>query len=414
MRVLLINPNRFRTPPVPPIGLEYIAESLTNNGHAVGVLDLCFTSEPRSAVDDAIATVRPDLVGITVRNVDSVLYHSNEFFLDDIRELVTHMHTEHALKVVIGGAGMRSNPQGVLDYLGADFAIVGPAEGNASACLSAICRGRSTARVFRGICDPEGRSSRRFSPTDYGRYFDEGGIAGFETHKGCSSSCVYCLEANTPVVFKNVTDVVGEITRLADADFTHFHLCDSEFNEDLDYSIDFCAALKVSGVRIKWAAYMKPANFNKKLLSLMRETGAYLITLTVDSFRKCPEYWADVEKIVFLAKSTGIKIAVDFLTGFPQEDDELLKWCLDLFGRLQPDSVNINTYLRLYRSLRIAGIIMGDPESRSRLLGNTHDESMVTPVFYNRLSSERIRELTGEDPLFRIEGLTQGVNYLRV
>ncbi|HSB51205.1 MAG TPA: cobalamin-dependent protein [Dissulfurispiraceae bacterium] len=414
MKVLLINPNRFRTPPVPPIGLEYIAESLRNAGDAAEVLDLCFIGEPRSAVDDAIATVRPELVGITVRNVDSVLYHSNEFFLDDIRELVTHIRTEHALKVVTGGAGIRSNPQGILDYLGADFAIVGPAEGNAPACLSAIHRGLSTTRVFRGMFDPEGRPSRRFSPMDYGRYFDEGGIAGFETHKGCSSSCVYCLEADTPVIFKNIADVVCEIRRLADAGFTHFHLCDSEFNEDLDFSIEFCAALRASGIRIRWAAYMKPANFNRKLLSLMRETGAYLITLTVDSFRKCPEYWADVEKLVFLAKSAGIKIAVDFLTGFPQEDDELLKWCLDLFGRLQPDSVNINTYLRLYRSLRIAGIIMSDPESRSRLLGNAHDSSLITPVFYNRLSSEQIRELTGEDPLFRIEGLTQGVNYLRV
>jgi len=48
----------------------------------------------------------------------------------------------------------------------------------------------------------------------------------------------------------------------------------------------------------------------------MKETGVYLVTLTVDSFNKCSMYWSDVEKIVFNAKSNGISLAVDFLAGF--------------------------------------------------------------------------------------------------
>ena len=43
MRVLLINPNRYQSPPVPPIGLEYIAASLEEKGHHAKILDLCFS-----------------------------------------------------------------------------------------------------------------------------------------------------------------------------------------------------------------------------------------------------------------------------------------------------------------------------------------------------------------------------------
>ena len=70
---------------------------------------------------------------------------------------------------------------------------------------------------------------------DYKKYVDSGGVLGFETHKGCSSSCVYCLEANSKVVFKRPEDVVEEIKHFTDLGYTHFHLCDSEFNESLEY-----------------------------------------------------------------------------------------------------------------------------------------------------------------------------------
>jgi hypothetical protein len=158
---------------------------------------------------------------------------------------------------------------------------------------------------------------------------------------------------------------------------------------------------------------MKPANYNQKLFRLMRETGVYLITLTVDSFRKCPLYWDDIEKIVFGARTYGIRLAVDFLTGFPHENEDLLKWCLDFFRRLQPNKVNINTHIRLYRSLAISKIIMADETLKADLSAHTADDSLIRPVFYNHVNADRLRELIDGDELFRIEGSEQGVNYTR-
>ncbi len=414
MKVLLINPNRYRFPPVPPIGLEYIAASLEMKGHEVEIVDLCFSENPYEDLDNALVAYTPDIAGITVRNIDTVLYYTNEFFLDKIKEIINHIKSKHGIKVIIGGTGVLANPEGICDYLNADFAVAGPAEDGIIELLDTIEGSGDIRKVHFGRFSSKIAYHRKSSKTDYRKYFDAGGIAGFETHKGCSSSCAYCLEANSRVVFKEVNGVIEEIRDLADKGYNHFHLCDPEFNEDLDYSVDFCTALKNSSLDIKWAVYMKPANFNRKLFRLMKDTGVYLITLTVDSWKKCSQYIADIEGIIFSAKSSGLKIAVDFLCGFPYEKEETLLEYLDLFRRIQPDSVGINTHIRLYRSLPITRIVLNDDTLRKYILGNLDDKTLIEPVFYNQISKERLEELIGGDKLFRIEGLNKGVNYSRI
>ncbi|OGW36755.1 MAG: hypothetical protein A2Y97_13605 [Nitrospirae bacterium RBG_13_39_12] len=414
-KVLLVNPNRYLSPPVPPIGLEYVAACLEKKGHKSEIIDLCFSKDLYKDIDDSVISFKPDLVGLTVRNVDTVLYHTNEFFLDDIKDIVNHVKSKHGLKVIIGGTGVSTNPEGILEYLNADFAIAGPAESEIQWFLNKFQNPESKKKIFKGNCrDCVSCNRKPATTTYYKKYFDAGGIAGFETHKGCSSSCIYCIEANSKVSFKGVENVMSEIKRFVDIGYNHFHLCDSELNENLEYSIDLCTALKNSGMNIKWAVYMKPGNFNKKLFILLKDTGVYLVTLTVDSWQKSPDYWSIVENFVSSAKSSGLKVAVDFLTGFPYEDEDKLSWCLDLFRKINPDSVGVNTYIRLYKPLRITSIILKDAKLRGNLLGNIDDRTFVKPVFYNHINTEKLNQLINGDALFRIEGIEKGVNYTRV
>jgi radical SAM superfamily enzyme YgiQ (UPF0313 family) len=414
MRVLLINPNRYASPPVPPIGLEYLLSSLAGQGHEARILDLCFSEDLYADIDQEIRSFQPDIAGVTVRNVDTVLYHTNEFFLDQIRAIVGHLKRRHGLRVMIGGAAILSNPYGVLDYLQADFAVKGPAESSISEILEKSSQGSLPGKVFQGVYSGSNPFSRDSRVLNYKKYFEKGGVAGFETHKGCSSSCVYCLEANTTVRFKEIPHVVGEIKSLVDMGCDHLHLCDSEFNEDNEYAVDFCSALKKAGLGIRWALYMKPVYTSKALFRLLRESGAYLITLTVDSWKKCPLYWEDYEKCVYSAKANGIRVAVDFLTGFPYETEDNLREYFEILSRPLPDSIGVNTYIRLYKALKITDIILEDPESKNGLLGATDDASLVKPVFYNRIDTGKLRQLIDGNPLFRIEGIEKGVNYARV
>jgi radical SAM superfamily enzyme YgiQ (UPF0313 family) len=414
MKILLINPNNYQSPPVPPIGLEHISGALERGRHETEIVDLCFSGSPTKELDRTLNRFKPAIIGITVRNIDSVLYHANEFFLDGIGEIISHIKKMYGLKVIIGGSGVSANPGAVLAYLHADYAIAGPAEEKINDLLEEIGAGRDPGKVLYREYRYDLSCPRNTAGIDYKKYYERGGMAGFETHKGCSSSCVYCLEANTNVSFKRSEDVVAEIRGFAEAGYRRFHLCDSEFNEDLDYCLDFCAALKREGLDIDWAVYMKPANFNKRLFRLMKECGVSLITLTVDSWKKCPLYHSDIEKIVFSARSNGLKVAVDFLGGFPYETEDTLLFYLDMFRRLQPDSVGINTHIRLYKSLQITKIIMKDESLKNNLVGHIEDSTLLKPVFYNQISIDRLRELIGSDEMFRIEGLEKGVNYERL
>jgi len=414
MKILLINPNRYKAPPVPPIGLEYIAACLEKEGHEPLIVDLTFSEEIYKDIDEAIGSFAPDIVGVTVRNIDAVLYHTNEFFLDEIKDIVTYIQSRYGLKVIIGGAGVSVNPEATRQYLNADCVIVGPAEHVMSEVINTLKGAINYGKVIHGTFSTEQSCPRRPDLVDYRKYYDEGGVAGFETHKGCSSSCVYCLEAKTHVSFRRSEDVIEEIRGLVEKGYDHFHLCDSEFNESLDYSLEFCSALKKSGMPMKWAVYMKPGNFNEQQMRLLKDTGVYLITLSVDSWKRGLEYQSQVEHFISTVKPFGIKLAVDFLTGFPYEnDDTVLRW-MDLFRKAKPDTVGINTYIRLHTALRLTDIILKDIQLRDSLLGDTHDKTFIKPVFYNRIPTDKLVQLINGDPLFRVEGVERGVNYSRV
>jgi len=124
---------------------------------------------------------------------------------------------------------------------------------------------------------------RELKKIEYNRYIEKDGIIGFSTHVGCSNKCPYCIEANKPVYFRKIANVIKEIKFLIEQGYSHFHLCDSEFNENLDYSKKFCKAIIENSLDLKWTLYMKPYPYDEKLFKLLSESNAYLITLSVDS-----------------------------------------------------------------------------------------------------------------------------------
>ena len=70
MKVLLVNPNTFKTPPVIPIGLEYLVTALEKHKHLVEILDLCFTPSPKEKLVEEFSKNVYDLIGFTIRNID--------------------------------------------------------------------------------------------------------------------------------------------------------------------------------------------------------------------------------------------------------------------------------------------------------------------------------------------------------
>jgi len=127
LRILLINPNTMKNPPVIPIGLEYLASALEKHNHEVNILDLCFRSSPIIDLKKLLETENYDLVGLTIRNIDSCIYFNNEFYLPEFKNLVDFIKG-YEIPVVLGGSGFSAMPNEILEYLQADYGIIGPGE----------------------------------------------------------------------------------------------------------------------------------------------------------------------------------------------------------------------------------------------------------------------------------------------
>jgi len=406
-RVLLVNPNRYHHPPVIPIGLEYIASALEERGHEISILDLCFSAEPEIALREKILDFRPDAVCFTVRNVDTVLYPDTEYFLPLISDYISVSREVSNAPVIIGGAGLKADPKGILQRLGADIALVGPAETTLPDIIDALPFMPEENII---TCEPAFSVPVRGKHLDYSPYLEGGGIGGFQTHKGCSASCPYCIEALTPVALRDIEDVLSDLRALSEAGADHLHLCDSEFNENNDYCIALLRDIRKSAPSLKWTLYMKTSPVPKEMFALLAETGAYHITLSADTLGRGAGYMKNACDIVNMAADAGIRTSIDLLGAFPEEDPSTIRKTTETLLNSGADEVVVNTVLRLYRGLPLTESILNSPQHSSRITG---DPGMLAPCFYFHISPEDARRTLGNDPRIKIAGEQRGVNYER-
>ena len=129
MRVLLISANQEQSPdPVAPLGVCYVATAAAAAGHDVEVLDLCFVSDVEHAVREAVGRVRPDAIGLSLRNVDNCAYPDTVSYLPHYRRIVDACRAVSDAPLVLGGSAFTTMPQHYLETLAVPHGIVGEGE----------------------------------------------------------------------------------------------------------------------------------------------------------------------------------------------------------------------------------------------------------------------------------------------
>ena len=419
LQILLINPNRILNPPVIPIGLEYLKTSLEKCEYKVEILDLCFEPKPIKTLNKFLEVNNVDIVGITIRNIDTSSFFTSNYILPKINEIVQFLKN-YNIPIVLGGPGFSAMPNEILEYLKADYGVIGPGE-TAFPRLLKLWQNKSlNKKLINGwkldydldLIHYRGKSIK------YKKYLSKGGIVGFETHKGCENKCPYCIESCKPISYKKVSHIISEIKYLVDQGYDHFHLCDSEFNSDLNFSINFCRELIKTNIPnlMKWALYMKPYPYNEEIFKLLHKSNAYLITLSVDSYKKIRDLNQysnnDLAKIIKYCKKYRIKLAIDLLTGYPNESLKSIKDCILFFKKLRPEKVGITFKYRIYNHTPLAELLKNDKSLHSGLSRKYYsDEKFLKPIFYSQIESDFIENLIDGDSIFRISGLKPGVNY---
>ena len=115
MKVLLVSPNVESLPdPVFPLGLAYITAALEKNRIRHQVLDLYFVQDYEAAIESAVNSFQPDIIGLSLRNIDNVSYPNYISYLPFYGQVVQTIRRQSQGLIVLGGSGFALMPDSIL------------------------------------------------------------------------------------------------------------------------------------------------------------------------------------------------------------------------------------------------------------------------------------------------------------
>jgi len=426
MKILLISVNRERMPfPVFPLGLAYIAKALREEGYQIEVMDLCFSQEVSVDLNNNLHQFRPDLIGISLRNLDNLTYPTSISYLKEVEEVVGICRQSSSSRLVIGGSGYSLAPKELLQHLNVDFGIVGEGEEVFLQLVRGLERGDPIspspyllikekpfppliegAKVF-SIQSPD----RSFFETH--RYLEEGGMGNIQTKRGCPFSCIYCtypLLEGKKVRLRKAEEVVEEIHHLVEEGVDYIYFVDDIFNYPPSYAEALCREMVRRKVDVKWSAFVNPGFLNETLLQWMKEAGCDGIEFGTDSGspRMLENYkksftQEDIIQSSKICSKWMVNHCHYLLFGGPGEDEETIEESFRLMDQLDPTAVIAMLGIRIYPGTEM--------ERFSLSQGVIHqDSNLIYPHFYiSPALGGRLSEIIQEKALARNRWIVPGL-----
>jgi radical SAM superfamily enzyme YgiQ (UPF0313 family) len=386
MRVLLVSANQERSPdPVAPIGVCYVATATAKAGHDVSVLDLCFEEDVDAAVAAAVADVRPDVIGLGLRNVDNCAYPDTVSYLPHYCRVVDACRTASAAPLVLGGSAFTTMPSYYLQRLEVDLGVVGEGEHAFLTLLERLAAG-AAAEDVGGVArrDPASGEVTLTPPQwlpdldvlgydrswiDTRRYFERGGMANLQTKRGCHFKCTYCAY---PVIegrgmrTRDPASITAEVERLVDDHgIDQFFVVDSIFNAPRGYAERVAEALRPLGSRIRWSCFVGPGNFDPELADRMMEAGCQSVDFGTDAgspatlraFRKSFTV-DDIRAASKVCRERALPFCHSLVFGGDGETWATVAETIALMDECRPTAVNAMCGVRVYPETPLAATLL--------------------------------------------------------
>jgi radical SAM superfamily enzyme YgiQ (UPF0313 family) len=432
MMLALINTNRM-TPPIAPVGLDYIAGVARRAGFEVDLLDLCLVDDPETALSAYFTAHRPSLVGLSFRNVDDCFWPSGESFLPELGKTVSRIRAASDAPIVLGGVGFSIFARRIVEQTGADFGVHGDGEWALVRLLEELQGSRRFERVDGLIYRQDGdvRANRPAWPrelsvppqrdlVDNPTYFRQGGQIGIETKRGCPRQCLYCadpLAKGSASRLRAPPDVADEIEELLAQGVDVLHLCDAEFNLPPGHALGVCDELILRGLgqRVRWYAYLSVVPFDAELAGRMARAGCVGINFTSDAASPAmlatyrhPHRKDDLARAVRLCREHGIAVMLDMLLGGPGETPETVRETIGHFKAIDPDCAGAALGIRVYPETPMDEVVAAEgPADANPSLRRHYDGpiDLLRPTFYissalGQRPARLVRELIGPDERF--------------
>lgn len=406
MKVLIVSLNRYRNPmPVMPTGACMVADAAEHAGHEVAFLDLMFSRRPLREIERALGDCRPDVVGLSVRNIDNNDLHEPARLFADLRPAAQCVRANSNVTLVLGGSAVGVMPEAMLKESGAEYAVPGDGEAVFPQLLAAI-ESESDGGDLPGVARlqngrvrvtprPEGEILNGFCVPNYRRWMDIGRYqrmmctAGVQTKRGCEFACVYCTYAfgeGRTFRFHPVEAVTDGVQGMVRAGIPDIEFVDSVFNAPRDHALALCESLAraKTGGRFQ-SLELNPRFVDGELLGAMHHAGFVGIGITAESASDPvlkglnKGYTADdVCRAAEAVRHTPIPCTWIFLLGGPGETRQTVRETLRFVDRrVRPSDIAFfNIGLRIYPGTELERI------AREEGVLHVPPEDMLDPVFY--------------------------------
>ncbi len=405
MRLLFISTNRCRLVFLPlPLGLAAVLAAV-GEAHEVRVLDFMFAEDPLAQVDRAVAEFRPEVIGISVRNIDNQDSRLPEIYFPEVKDLVQHLRGVSQAPVVLGGAGFSVAPLEFMEFTGADFGMVGEGEffvrflqvypekawGQVPGLIWRQDRGLklNQPRPIPQLDLLPGPALEYFTP---GRYQETPGSAGLpgmipvQSRRGCPMRCIYC---STPLLEGTQTRAwaLEQVASWLAAwhekwGLTRFYFVDNIFNCPVDYGRRLCRAIAALRLPLEWVCLINPAFPDQQLFELIRAAGGAMVQVGNESgselvLSRLGKGFAlrQVERTLKLLQVTDLPFTCFLLLGGPGETRETVQESVAFLETYQPKMVNLKAGIRIHPGLPLHRLALAEGVVKP-------EDNLLWPKFY--------------------------------
>jgi len=399
MRVLLVSANKEQiNMPTLPLGLACVAAATQSAGHEVKVVDLMAETDTAEIMKKAIGVFQPNVIGISVRNIDDQNMANPKHFLDQAREVVTNCRAFSKSPIVLGGPGYSIFPESALDYLGADMGIQGEGENCFPVLLEHMERNRPLSGLPNLYLHGRGLQGARKFTMDLdifplpdpvllstSLYEGEDFWVPVQTRRGCPVRCSYCSTETIEgcLVRKRSPGVIVRwLAQWVEAGFTRFHFVDNTFNLPPSYARALCSCIIDAGLDISWRCILYPGNVDENLVREMAKAGCREVSIGFESgcdriLKRMNKSFVSrqVRRASKILGDNGIGQMGFLLLGGPGETKASVEESLAFTDSLGLDAVKVTIGIRIYPYTRLSEIAAEEGMI-------AEDDDLLFPRFY--------------------------------
>lgn len=390
-RIFLISSNTTTDPyPVYPLGMAVVAGALQAAGHQVQQYDPLAQGESMPQMLRQIKGFAPDLLAISLRNIDNVDSFSGEdgWYLQKIKNFIAEIRQEVSTPIVVGGPALTILPEEIAEYLAVDHAIIGEGEHSLPRLVEDLADGKEVPQLIQRSQPLSGDefSTPLFDQELVGYYLQQSGMVNLQTKRGCPHRCSYCSYPHLEGYhfrFRDPQLVVDELERLKlEHGVERVFFTDSVFNDPQQEYLKLVEEMLHRDLGMQWSAFFRPQGFGREELALMKRAGLYALELgtdaaadqTLDGLDKRLRF-ADILEVNRACLEEQLPAAHFVMFGGPDEDDASLSEGLQNMAQLGQSVVFAFSGIRIHPDAPLHKRAISDGIVSA-------ETSLLKPVYY--------------------------------